>query len=69
MKCVIYLCSCQRALNSFFEAHMDSVFDVEDAEETKNVAGNGIKRKGVNSSDTADASGTKKKFKTDKVDW
>jgi len=48
---------------------MDAVFDVEDAEETKNVAGNGIKRKGVNSSDTADASGTKKKFKTDKVDW
>ncbi|CAM4632971.1 unnamed protein product [Leuciscus chuanchicus] len=56
----------ERALNSFFEAHMDSVFDVEDAEETKNVPGN--KRKGVNSSDTADTSGTKKKFKTDKVD-
>lgn len=46
---------------------MDSVFDVEDAEETKDVPGN--KRKGVNSSDTADTSGTKKKFKTDKVDW
>ncbi|XP_048057271.1 tyrosyl-DNA phosphodiesterase 2 [Megalobrama amblycephala] len=56
----------ERALNSFFEAHMDSVFDVEDAEETKDVSGN--KRKGMNSSDTADTSGTKKKFKTDKVD-
>ncbi|ROK35773.1 Tyrosyl-DNA phosphodiesterase 2 [Anabarilius grahami] len=56
----------ERALNSFFEAHMDSVFDVEDAEETKDVSGN--KRKGLNSSDTADTSGTKKKFKTDKVD-
>uniref|UniRef100_A0A671QVN9 Tyrosyl-DNA phosphodiesterase 2 n=1 Tax=Sinocyclocheilus anshuiensis TaxID=1608454 RepID=A0A671QVN9_9TELE len=56
----------ERALNSFFEAHMDSVFDVEDAEETKDVSGN--KRKGVNSSDTAEASGTKKKFKTDQMD-
>ncbi|XP_067267143.1 tyrosyl-DNA phosphodiesterase 2 [Chanodichthys erythropterus] len=56
----------ERALNSFFEAHMDSVFDVEDAEETKDVSGN--KRKGMNSSDAADTSGTKKKFKTDKVD-
>ncbi|KAK9957426.1 hypothetical protein ABG768_011673 [Culter alburnus] len=56
----------ERALNSFFEAHMDSVFDVEDAEETKDVSGN--KRKEMNSSDTADISGTKKKFKTDKVD-
>lgn len=46
---------------------MDSVFDVEDAEETKDVSG--TKRKGVSSSDTADTSGTKKKFKTDKVDW
>ncbi|XP_018979419.1 tyrosyl-DNA phosphodiesterase 2-like isoform X2 [Cyprinus carpio] len=56
----------ERALNSFFEAHMDSVFDVEEAEETKAVSGN--KRKEVNSSDPADASGTKKKFKTDQVD-
>lgn len=56
----------ERALNSFFEAHMDSVFDVEDAEETKDVSGN--KRKGMNSSDSVDTSGTKKKFKTDKVD-
>lgn len=64
---LLFICSYQRALNSFFEAHMDSVFDVEDAEETKDVSGN--KRKGLNSSDTADTSGTKKKFKTDKVDW
>ncbi|XP_043073886.1 tyrosyl-DNA phosphodiesterase 2 isoform X2 [Puntigrus tetrazona] len=57
----------QRALNSFFEAHMDSVFDVEeDAEETKDVSGN--KRKEMNSSDTADTLGTKKKFKADKMD-
>ncbi|KTF81513.1 hypothetical protein cypCar_00035375 [Cyprinus carpio] len=56
----------ERALNSFFEAHMDSVFDVEDAEETKAVSGN--KRKEVHSSDPADASGTKKKFKADKMD-
>ncbi|XP_016126298.1 tyrosyl-DNA phosphodiesterase 2 [Sinocyclocheilus grahami] len=56
----------ERALNSFFEAHMDSVFDVEDAEETKDVSGK--KRKEVNSSDPADTSGTKKKFKADKMD-
>lgn len=54
----------ERALNSFFEAHMDSVFD-EDAEKTE-VTGN--KRKDMNSSDTAEASGTKKKLKTDKAD-
>ncbi|XP_051526830.1 tyrosyl-DNA phosphodiesterase 2-like isoform X2 [Myxocyprinus asiaticus] len=52
----------ERALNSFFEAHMDSVFDVEDTEETKNVSGN--KRKEV-IPETADASGSKKKIKTD----
>lgn len=57
----------ERALNSFFEAHMDSVFDVEDEEENKDVSGNN-KRKGVNTSDPADTSGTKKKFKTDQVD-
>lgn len=44
---------------------MDSVFD-EDAEKTE-VTGN--KRKDMNSSDTAEASGTKKKLKTDKADW
>ncbi|XP_050992112.1 tyrosyl-DNA phosphodiesterase 2 isoform X1 [Labeo rohita] len=55
----------ERALNSFFEAHMDSVFDVEDVEETKDVSGN--KRKEVNSSDTADTSGAKKKCKTDQM--
>ncbi len=46
---------------------MDSVFDVEDAEETKDVSGN--KRKEVNSSDSADTSGVKKKFKTGQMDW
>lgn len=46
---------------------MDSVFDVEDVEETKDVSGN--KRKEVNSSDTADTSGTKKKCKTDQMAW
>ncbi len=46
---------------------MDSVFDVEDAEATKDVSGN--KRKEVNSSDSADISGTKKKFKTGQMDW
>ncbi len=64
---LLFLCFGQRALNSFFEAHMDSVFDAEDAEETKDVSGN--KRKEVNSSDSADTSGTKKKFKTGQMDW
>ncbi len=62
-----YYCFWQSALNSFFEAHMDSVFDVEDAEETKDVSGN--KRKEVDSSDSADTSGTKKKLKTGQMDW
>ncbi|XP_051519887.1 tyrosyl-DNA phosphodiesterase 2-like [Myxocyprinus asiaticus] len=55
----------ERALNSFFEAHMDSVFDVEDTEETTNVSGN--KRKEL-TTETTDASGSKKKFKMDKAD-
>ncbi len=36
-------------------------------EATKDVSGN--KRKEVNSSDSADTSGTKKKFKTGQMDW
>ncbi|XP_059412566.1 tyrosyl-DNA phosphodiesterase 2-like [Carassius carassius] len=57
----------ERALNSFFEAHMDSVFDVEEAEENKDVSGNN-KRKEVHSSDPVDSSRTKKKFKVDCID-
>lgn len=54
----------ERALNSFFEAHMDSVFDVEDEEETKNQSGK--KRKEVDSPEKAGSKGTKKS-KSDKV--
>ncbi|KAA0710525.1 Tyrosyl-DNA phosphodiesterase 2 [Triplophysa tibetana] len=54
----------ERALNSFFEAHMDSEFDVEEAEETKNESG--TKRKELDSPATADTSGTKK-LKSDKM--
>ncbi|TRY84388.1 hypothetical protein DNTS_025473 [Danionella cerebrum] len=49
----------ERALNSFFEANMDAVFDVEDEETNENVARS--KRKRVNS-------GTKSTVQKDKVD-
>lgn len=45
---------------------MDSVFDVEDEEETKNQSGK--KRKEVDSHETADSK-EKKKLKSDKVHW
>lgn len=45
---------------------MDSEFDVEDPEETKNESG--TKRKELDSPATADTSGTKK-LKSDKVNW